>query len=111
MYIKTPCYVCGEKSFHYVKVHHRIVFLGDRKISWVTSADVTDTCSPEELAASVLHELSNHVYNGITTNELCKILREKFGVLEQYCCDIVQLLKIRMHMYCPDRQHLYFVDA
>ncbi len=109
MYIKTKCPICGEDSFNCIRLYQKIVYLGDRKISWVTSAEVTDTCSPEELASSVLYELSNHVYNGITTNELCKILRDKFGVLEQYCCDIVQLLKIRMHMYCPDRQHLYYV--
>jgi hypothetical protein len=83
--------------------------MGDRKVSWITSAEVTDACSPEELAEHATRELSKHVYNGITTHELCKILRDKFGILEQYCCDIVQLLKIRMDMYCPDRQHLYYV--
>ena len=109
MYVKTPCPICGEDSFHYIKLHRRSVFLGDKNTSWITAAEVTDTCGPEELAESVLHELSTHVYNGITTFELCKILREKFGVLEQYCCDIVQLLKIELDMYCPDRQHLYYV--
>ncbi|MDP2216014.1 MAG: hypothetical protein Q8J68_01815 [Methanolobus sp.] len=109
MYIKTKCPVCGEDSFHCIKLHQRNAYIGDRKISWVTSAEVTDTCSPEELVESVMYELASHVYDGITTRELCRILREKFSVLEQYCCDIVQRLKNEMYMYCPDRQHLYYV--
>gem|GEM_PF-4195980 len=39
------------------------------------------------------------MYNGISTNELCKVLKGKFGVLEQYCCDLVQRLKIELDMY------------
>jgi phage gp36-like protein len=80
-----------------------------KKISRVTAAEIIDTCSPEELVESVMYELASHVYDGITTHELCRILREKFSVLEQYCCDIVQRLKNEMYMYCPDRQHLYYV--
>ena len=75
----------------------------------VASVDVTDTVSEEQLAHEVLKVLRSHIYNGISTHELCRILRDRFGVLEQYCCDIVQLLKIEMNMYCPDRQHLYYV--
>ncbi|TGC07404.1 hypothetical protein [Methanolobus halotolerans] len=111
MYIRTPCAVCGENSFHNVRMRRRTLFLGDKRISWIMGADVTDSCTPEELARSALYVLADHVYNGISTNELCKILKEKFGVLEQYCCDLVQQLKIELDMYCPDRQHLYYVEA
>ena len=45
----------------------------------------------------------------MTTLELCKILKDKFGILEQYCCDIVQRLKVELDMYSPDHRHLYFV--
>jgi hypothetical protein len=57
-----------------------------------------------------MNELAGHVYNRISTNEFCKILKEKFGVLEQYCCDLIQQLKTEMDMYCPDRRHLYYVE-
>ncbi|WP_407356759.1 hypothetical protein [Methanolobus sp. WCC5] len=109
MFIKTKCPVCGEDTFNHIKLHRRSVFLGEQKVSWITAAEITDTCSPEELAVSVMHELRGHVYNGVTTHELCRVLRDKFGVLEQYCCDIVQKLKIELNMYCPDRRHLYYV--
>ncbi|MCQ1535019.1 hypothetical protein FTO70_04810 [Methanosarcina sp. KYL-1] len=82
-----------------------------RSTSEVIAAETADICSPEELATSVLHELAGHIYNGMTTSELCKILGDKFGVLEQYYCDIVQRLKVEPDMYCPDHQHLYFVEA
>jgi phage FluMu protein Com len=64
MYLKTKCPICGEGSFHCTKLHRRRVFVGYKKISWVTAAEVTDTCSPEELATLVLHELAGHVYDG-----------------------------------------------
>ncbi|WMW22770.1 hypothetical protein RE476_02810 [Methanolobus mangrovi] len=111
MYVKTKCPICGENSYHNLRLHRRSLFLGGSKVSWIIDADVTDSCTPEELAKSALCVLADHVYNGISTNELCKILKEKFGVLEQYCCDLIQQLKIEMDMYCPDRQHLYYVEA
>ena len=67
--------------------------------------------SKEELVQLVINELWVVMYNWISTNEVCKILKDKFGVLEQYCCDLVQQLKIELDMYCPDRQHLYYVEA
>jgi hypothetical protein len=103
MYIKTKCPACGDEHYHNIRLSRVI------STSEIVAAEITDTCSKEELASSVLHELANHVYNGISTHELCKMLKDQFGVLEQYCCDIVQQLKIEMDMYCPDRQHLYFV--
>lgn len=71
---------------------------------------VGETITEEELAASILRELQGYVYDGITTRQLCKVLKDKFGVAFQYCCDIVQRLKIEMDMYSPDRQHLYYVS-
>jgi len=109
MYIKTKCPICGGHPFHDLTIYEKETLVKGRSTREIVKIDVTDSCSPEELSEHVVRELSGHVYDGITALELCKILREKFGVLEQYCCDIVQLLKIRMHMYCPDRQHLYYV--
>lgn len=103
MYLKSKCPTCGGEHFHNIRLFRR------KSTAEIISAEVLDTCTKEELAISVLQELAGHVYNGISTHELCKMLKDKFGVLEQYCCDIVQQLKIEMDMYCPDRQHLYFV--
>ncbi|WP_406660932.1 hypothetical protein V7O66_13995 [Methanolobus sp. ZRKC3] len=109
VYIKTTCPTCGDHSFHHVRLHRLTTFHKNKVKSEITSAEVTDSCTPEELATSVLHELAGHVYNGMATLELCKILKDKFGILEQYCCDIVQRLKVELDMYSPDHQHLYFV--
>ncbi|MCD4702926.1 MAG: hypothetical protein K8R64_01265 [Methanosarcinaceae archaeon] len=73
--------------------------------------DVDETISEEEMATTVLQELEGHVYNGIITRELCHILMDCFGVVAAHCCDLVQGLKINLDMYCPDRRHLYYVDA
>lgn len=75
----------------------------------VSDIEVVDSLTEEELAHEVLKVLSNHIYNGISTSELCRILKEKFGILARYCCDLIQRLKIELDMYCPDHQHLYFV--
>jgi hypothetical protein len=77
----------------------------------IENIDVDETISEEEMARSVLQELRSYVYDGITTYELCRVLKESFGVVAAYCCDLIQLMKIELDMYCPDRQHLYFVKA
>ena len=111
MYIKTNCPICRGALFHNLRIYERETITAHASTSEIYRIDVTDSCTPEELAESAIHVLADHVYNGISTNELCKILREKFGVLEQYCCDLVQQLKIELDMYCPDRQHLYYVET
>ncbi|WP_319507377.1 hypothetical protein [uncultured Methanolobus sp.] len=111
MYIKTNCPICRGALLHNLKIYERETITADASTSEIYRIDVTDSCTPEELAESAIQVLADHVYNGISTNELCKILKEKFGVLEQYCCDLVQQLKIELDMYCPDRQHLYYVET
>ncbi len=73
--------------------------------------EVSDTVSEEQLVRDVLRELMGHIYNGITVSELCRILKDNFGILSRYCCDFIQRLKIELDMYCPDRKHLYFVEG
>ncbi|WP_292471600.1 hypothetical protein [Methanolobus sp.] len=109
MYIKTQCPVCGDSNYHNIRLRVVEEIKKQRSTFTVTDAEITDTVSEEELAHEVMMVLSDHLYNGISTNELCKILKDKFGILARYCCDIIQQLKIEMDMYCPDRQHLYFV--
>ena len=77
----------------------------------VENIDVDETISEEEMVSSVLQELCGYVYEGITTYELCRVLKEYFGVVAAHCCDLIQRMKIELDMYCPDKQHLYFIRA
>jgi hypothetical protein len=54
---------------------------------------------------------SNHNSNSITTYELCHVLKEYFGVVVVCCCDLIQRMEIELDMYCPDQEHLYFIEA
>ncbi|WP_305309629.1 hypothetical protein [Methanolobus sp.] len=115
MYVKSNCPYGKRTCYHDVcfRIKKEVLFDGKgyREYQTITHIEVTDTTSKEELAQRIINELRGDIYNGMSTNELCKILKEKFGVLEQYCCDLVQQLKIELDMYCPDRQHLYYVEA
>ena len=73
--------------------------------------EVDGTVTEERIASLVLQELRGHAYDGVTVNELCRILKECFGVVAVYCCDLIQRLKLEMDMYCLDGQHLYFVQC
>lgn len=109
MYVKTQCPICGEGSYHNLRLRVVEEIKKHRSIFTLSDVDVTDTVTEEELAHEVLVVLRAHLYNGISTVELCRILKDKFGILARHCCDIIQRLKIEMDMYCPDKQHLYFV--
>lgn len=108
MYIKTICPVCGEPVCHDLLIREKVK-LSTVPETEIIDVQVLDNCTVEGLSHEVLVLLSRYVYNGISTNELCRILKDKFRILERYCCDIVQRLKIELDMYFPDRQHLYYV--
>lgn len=115
MYIRTYCPNCKQANYHGININvlaHTTTFSDrSRAIRYlVENIDVDDTISEEDMAVAVLRELEGHVYNGITTRELCHILMDCFGVVAAHCCDLVQKLKIDLDMYCPDRRHLYFVS-
>lgn len=110
MYVKTKCSKCGNNDFH--DVYWWIVgeVKNDQATAKVDEMEVGDTVSEEQFADDVVHELRGFMYNGMTTDEFCKLLKKYFGVAAKYCCDHLQRMKIEMDMYCPDRQHLYFVE-
>lgn len=72
--------------------------------------EVCDTVSEEELAREIVCELRGLMYNGMTVDEFCRILKKYYGVASKYCCDLIQRMKEELDMYCPDRQHLYYVE-
>lgn len=76
----------------------------------IENIDVNETNSEEEMQDLCSKNFRGYVYDGITTYELCHILKEYFGVVAVYCCDLIQRIKLEMDMYCPDHQHLYFVE-
>ncbi|WP_135612198.1 hypothetical protein [Methanococcoides sp. AM1] len=75
----------------------------------IDEPEICDSVNEEEFARLILRELEGYVYDGMTTREFCKLLKKNFGVAAKYCCDLIQRMKIELDMYCPDRQHLYFV--
>ncbi|MHC1575987.1 MAG: hypothetical protein ACXQTE_01400 [Methanosarcinaceae archaeon] len=111
MYIKTKCSACGQENFHNLHLRVLEVIRGGESSFSVDDVLVTDTVAAEQLARDVLLELEGYVYDGISTDELCKMLKRYFGVAAKHCCDIIQRLKINLDMYCPDRKHLYYVGV
>jgi hypothetical protein len=114
MYIKTKCTSCGQNDYHNIKLHalEYTVFddLTNATRYTVEHIEVAETVSEEELANTVMRELRAHVHDGVSVKELCYILKLYFGVVANHCCDLIQRLKVEMDMYCPDRNHLYFVE-
>ena len=116
MYIRSNCPHCKKRAYLDVNVHllkHTKICASGKTETFthIDELEVCDSVSEEEFARCILYELSNHIYDGITTEEFCKLLKKYFGVAAKYCCDIIQRMKIEMDMYCPDRQHLYFVEG
>ena len=114
MYIKTNCTKCGNADFHDIAIdvleHIKIYSDSSQSVTnTIEDAEVCDTVSEEELARHVINELRPFMHDGMTTDEFCKILKKYYGVASKYCCDLIQRMKIELGMYCPDRQHLYFV--
>ena len=111
MYVPNKCSKCGNKDF--LDIHWWIV--GEVKNGQATTKvdemEVGDTVSEEQLALSVIREIRPFMHDGMTTDEFCKLLKKYFGVASRYCCDLIQRMKIELDMYCPGRQHLYFVEA
>ncbi|WP_440952065.1 hypothetical protein [Methanococcoides sp. FTZ1] len=116
MYVRTRCSHCNKVDYHDIAINtlvRKTVFSDHSQMMryLIENIDVDETISEEEMARSVLQELRGYVYDGITTYELCRILKEYFGVVAMHCCDLIQKMKIELDMYCPDHQHLYFVEA
>lgn len=110
MYVPNKCSKCGQ--IDYQNLHFEIIEEIRKGKSTFTVDDITvrDTVSHEELAQAIVTELRPFMHDGMTTDEFCKLLKKYFGVASRYCCDLIQRMKIELDMYCPDRQHLYFVS-
>lgn len=109
MYIKTVCPICKSPNCADIVVRDVILEEGAFPPTEIIDIEVVDTCTMQELARDVIQQLAGYVYDGITKTELCRILKDKFRILERYCCDIIQQLKIELGLYCKDGVHLKYV--
>ncbi|WP_048138726.1 hypothetical protein [Methanosarcina horonobensis] len=105
MYIKTKCPYCENAVYH--NVHIRNVETQDLTIKTI---EVTDSITEEGMVRHVLHTIQKYLSDGMEVRELCKILTKCYGIASDYCCDLVQRIKIELDMYSPDKRHLYFVQ-
>lgn len=116
MFIRINSPHCKKPAYHDVVVksmEFKLTFNDDSQmLSYlINNMEAENTITEEKIASLVLQELKSHVYDGITVNELCRALKECFGVVAVYCCGIIQRFKLEMGMYWPDRVHLYFVEC
>jgi hypothetical protein len=113
MFIKSKCPYANRTCYHDVcfRVKNEILFNGGEYTERQTVEDIqiTDTLSEEELAWCIVCDLKGFMYDGMTVGEFCHLLKRYYGVASKYCCDLIQRMKVELDMYCPDRQHLYFV--
>lgn len=112
MYIRTECTQCGNADYHNIKLHalEHTVFddLTHACRYTVQRIEVADTISEEEIAARILREVRGMIYNGVDIREICQVVKEYFGIAANYCCDIIQRIKLEAGMYSPDKVHLYY---
>lgn len=74
----------------------------------INKIEVTDSVSEEELASTILYEIQNQIEDGVSVRQLCRIITDYYGVASNYCCDLIQRIKLELGMYCPDGGHLYY---
>lgn len=115
MYIITPCPHCGQTAFHFVTLHciETTEFCDFDSASRyaVEYIQVKETVSEAELLSQIFRTIRDFVKDGIEVKELYQILKTQYGIAAVYCQDLIQKIKVELDMYCPDRQHLYFVTA
>lgn len=109
MYIKTACPICKSPLCVDLLTRERMLAEGSFPPTETFDIEVMDTCTLQDLARSVISELAGHIYDGIPKTELCRILKDKFRILERYCCDIIQQIKLELGLYCHDGVHLKYV--
>lgn len=114
MYFKSNCPYDSRRTCYHnacISVKTEVIFDGERysERKILENVEITDSISAEELANCIMCELKPHMYDGMTVDEFCKLLKKYFGVASKYCCDLIQRMKVELDMYCPDRKHLYFV--
>ncbi|MDA0525606.1 hypothetical protein [Methanococcoides alaskense] len=111
MYTKLPCPECGSENYHDLSFWIIQEIKAGKPSAHVDEVYAEDSVTAEQLAQSVIQELRPFMDDGMTTDEFCKLLKKYFGVASRYCCDLIQRMMIELDMYCPDHEHLYFVEA
>lgn len=75
---------CWSKILSYLWIHEWETINGNNSTRDITDFETLDSCTAEDLAHDALKilSMSNYIYDGISTNELCRILKEKFGTCQ-----------------------------
>jgi len=81
LYISTPCPKCKKHVCIDLTITEKLTPATAE--STILDVDIVDTCTASDLARDVLNVVSDHIYDGISTHELCRILHDKFKILEQ----------------------------
>lgn len=114
MFIKTHCPVCGNKTYHNIRLSalEQLYFEGERQACRyvVENIEVLDSLTEEELVRNILQGLQKFLHDGIEVEVLIEILEESYGVTGTCCEDLIERIKLELNMYCPDRKRLYFAD-
>lgn len=105
MYVKTKCPYCENELFQNVRI--RIV--ETQNSITIGNIEVGDSITEEGMVRHVLKTIKRYLNDGMEVRELYKILTKCYGIASNYCCDLIQRIKIELDLYCPDGKHLCFV--
>jgi hypothetical protein len=107
MYEKTTCPNCNSVYYRSLRVCNAEIRTG----SVLKTVETIETITEDDLVRDILRSLTGCISDGVAISELCEILNTVFGVSSQNVCEIVERIKLELDMYCPDRKHLYFIQA
>lgn len=110
MYVKTECPHCEKPAYHNIRLHalEHLHFddLEHATRYTLSHIEVVECITEQEMAESILQDLRGWVYDGVSIRELCRIIKDNYGMAARYCCDIIESIKLELCMYSPDRKHL-----
>jgi hypothetical protein len=100
LYFKSRCPKCLNPNWHDIHV----AFLG---ADW-EEVYLKETVSEEVFAAHVIRGVKDYIKDGIKIKDLCKILVDMYGIAKNFCCDLIQRIKLELCLYSPDRKRLFY---
>lgn len=115
-YTTTFCPTCGQQIANKIVIHYQktTTFLdggdGTNRIV-VKNIEVVETVTVDKLVKSILQSPEIDIKNGMDIVELQEILIDIFGIAENSLSDIIEVIKSELGLYCPDNEHLKFVET
>ena len=78
MYISTLCPHCEKQVYIDLAITEKLTPAAAE--STILSVDIVETCKASDLAKDVLNVVVDHIYDGISTHDLCRILQDQFRI-------------------------------